>query len=85
MSQTPASKTQIRLMTLVTLPISDDYHVNAEQLVAAELPASAMPLGATWRTCAKMSDADFLAGCGARVPEFRADEEGRQELAAELS
>lgn len=67
--KTSASKTQIRVLNLLSLRVSDDYDENAKTLENISLPRDAMPRGETWRSVAKLSDAELLAKLSVK-PEF---------------
>ena len=62
MSKTPISKIQTRAMRLLGLPAVDGYDAAATSLEAAGCYRDGVPMGQTWRTAAKLSDADLLAG-----------------------
>lgn len=60
--QTPISKTQIRAMALLGIEPGHCYACAAEALTAKlGYGMSEIPVGHTWRTIAKLSDADYLA------------------------
>ena len=60
--QTPISKSQTRAMRLLGLPAVDGYDAAATSLEAVGCYRDGMPAGQTWRTAAKLSEADLLAG-----------------------
>lgn len=68
---TPASKTQSRVLNLLSLTVSSSYDDCAATLESAGLPRDAMPRGATWRAVAKMSDSELLAALGREQAEPR--------------
>ena len=49
-------------MNLLGLPAVDGYDAAATSLEAVGCYRDGMPAGQTWRTAAKLSDADLLAG-----------------------
>lgn len=62
MSKTPISKSQKRAMNLLGLTMADGYHATAAVLEAAGYYRDGIPARHTWRTAAKLSDADLIAG-----------------------
>jgi len=62
MSKTPISKSQKRAMELLGLASVDGYSEAASALEAAGCYRDGIPAGQTWRTAAKLSDADLVAG-----------------------
>ena len=62
MSKTPISKSQKRAMELLGLASVDGYSEAASALEAAGCCRDGIPAGQTWRTAAKLSDADLVAG-----------------------
>ena len=69
MSRTPASKTQIRAMALLGMTPNSDYE-RAAAAISARLGygVSEIPAGHSWRSVAKLSDADYLALLGTEAP-----------------
>lgn len=61
MAEYPISKTQARLCGLLNLQHDGTDNMAARLLEAAGMPPNGQPAGHTWRTCAKLSDADLLA------------------------
>lgn len=62
MSQTPASKSQIRAASLCSVKIDyTDYTAAGAALEAAGINSAGLPAGHTWRSAAKLSDADLLS------------------------
>jgi len=59
--ETPISKTQARAMALAGLAKVDSYEAAAQALENAKLRRDAVPVGGTWRTAAKMTDAEFMS------------------------
>jgi hypothetical protein len=81
-SQTPASKSQIRAASLLSVTIDRyDYVAAGAALEAAGVRADAIPAGMTWRSAGKLSDAELLAALGASA----ATETASQSLAARES
>ena len=62
MSKTPISKSQKRAMDLLGLASVDGYSEAASALEAARCYRDGIPAGQTWRTAAKLSDADLVVG-----------------------
>ena len=62
MSKTPISKSQKRAMSLLGLAQVDGYDAAATSLEAVDCYRDGVPMGQTWRTAAKLNDADLLAG-----------------------
>lgn len=62
MSKTPISKSQKRAMDLLSLAPVDGYQEAAKALEAIGCWADGIPQGQTWRTAAKLVDAELLAG-----------------------
>ena len=58
---TPISKSQTRAMKLAGLTTVDTYEAAASALETARYRKDGVPQGHTWRTAAKLSDADLLA------------------------
>jgi hypothetical protein len=58
----PISKSQTRAMKLAGLASVDSYEVAAVALETAGYRKDGIPQGQTWRTAAKLSDADLIAG-----------------------
>jgi len=56
------SKSQKRAMDLLGLAPVDGYDAAATALEAAGCYRDGVPAGQTWRTAAKLSDADLLGG-----------------------
>jgi hypothetical protein len=59
--ETPISKSQTRAMKLAGLGVVDTYEAAASALETARYRKDGVPHGHTWRTAAKLSDADLLA------------------------
>jgi hypothetical protein len=59
---TPISKSQKRALTLVGLAPAATYDAAATALDAANFRRDGIPTGHTWRSAAKLSDAELLAG-----------------------
>jgi hypothetical protein len=57
---TPASKQQRRVARLLGLEIEDSYDYAGKALALAGVSADGIPYGHTWRTAAKLSDAELL-------------------------
>lgn len=64
MSETPSSKSQQRIMDLLGIEHDGTYSHAARILEAQNLPTDGLPLGETWRTAGKLSDADLLTALG---------------------
>lgn len=64
MSETPSSKSQIRLMDLLGIEHDGSYSHAARSLEAQNLPTDGLPFGETWRTAGKLSDSELLAKLG---------------------
>ena len=62
MSTTPISKSQTRALALVGIPQVDEYRQAAQALEAAGYQPDGIPAGQTWRSAAKLNDAELLAG-----------------------
>ena len=60
--ETPISKSQTRAMKLAGLAMVDGYGVAANSLETAGYRADGIPQGHNWRTAAKLTDADLIAG-----------------------
>ena len=60
--KTPISKSQMRAMKLAMLGTVDDYQVAATALETAGYRKDGIPQGHNWRTAAKLTDADLIAG-----------------------
>ena len=60
--KTPISKSQTRAMKLAGLSTVDDYQVAATALENAGYRKDGIPQGHNWRTAAKLSDVDLIAG-----------------------
>ena len=60
--KTPISKSQTRAMKLAGLGTVDDYQVAATALETAGYRKDGIPQGHNWRTAAKLTDADLIAG-----------------------
>jgi hypothetical protein len=58
---TPISKSQTRAMKLAGLATVDTYEAAASALEAARYRKDGIPMGQTWRTAAKLSDADLMS------------------------
>jgi hypothetical protein len=58
--ETPISKSQTRVMKLIGLGAVDGYQAAATALEAARYRRDGIPQGQTWRTAAKLSDADLM-------------------------
>ena len=69
--ETPISKSQIRALNILSLPLPTGYQAAGEALEAAGYRSDAIPVGSNWRTAAKLNDADLLeigrASCRERV------------------
>jgi hypothetical protein len=59
--ETPISKTQKRAMSLLNLTPVSGYQAAAEALETAGYRPDGIPQGMTWRTAAKLSDAELIA------------------------
>lgn len=59
--KTPISKSQARLMTLAGITSDDNYSAACEALIEAGFSGSGVPAGGTWRTAAKLTDAELIA------------------------
>ncbi len=66
---TPTSKSQIRAAKLAGITVNDSYADAKKALEAAGLEGDGIPAGYTWRTAAKLSDADLLAKLAKSEPE----------------
>lgn len=74
-STTPASKSQIRAAALLNISIdARDYTSAGAALEAAGVRADGIPAGQTWRSAAKLADADLLAALGASEATSHASE-----------
>lgn len=62
MTKTPISKSQKRALDLLGLASVDGYNEAASALEAAGCYRDGIPAGQTWRTSAKLSGADLIAG-----------------------
>ena len=60
--ETPSSKSQNRAIKILGLTVTDSYQVAAETLGNAGYRKDGIPQGHNWRTAAKLSDADLIAG-----------------------
>ena len=60
--ETPISKSQTRAMKLAGLATVDSYEVAATALETAGYRKDGIPQGHNWRTAAKLTDADLIAG-----------------------
>lgn len=60
--ETPTSKSQIRAMKLAGLMSVEGYEAAAAALESAGFIRDGIPAGQTWRSAAKLSDADLIAG-----------------------
>lgn len=60
MKDTPVSKTQIRALRLLGLGQAETYSEAADRLEANGFSRDGMPLDHTWRTTAKLSDAELI-------------------------
>jgi len=60
--ETPISKSQKRALALLGLAPTSDYQVAAKTLDNAGYLPQGIPGGHTWRTAAKLSDAELIAG-----------------------
>lgn len=60
---TPASKSQLRLARLANVEIRSEYAEMAQAFEAAGFYGDGIPPYNTWRTAAKLSDAELLASC----------------------
>ena len=58
---TPVSKSQKRALDLLSLPATDSYQAAARSLETIARP-DGIPQGHNWRTAAKLSDAELIAG-----------------------
>ncbi len=61
MSELPASKSQTRLLHLLSLTSDGTYNMSGRLLEAAGMPKDGLPSRHSWRTAGKLSDADLLA------------------------
>ena len=77
--ETPISKSQLRAARIAGIAVGDSYEAAKAALEAAGLRGDAIPAGGTWRTAAKLSDAELIAAI--RTSESTSD--WRAELAAE--
>lgn len=59
---TPVSKSQARALRILGLAATDSYKVAATSLENAGYRPDGIPQGHTYRTAAKLSDADLTAG-----------------------
>lgn len=64
MADLPASKTQMRVANLFNLPTPTSYADASRALERAGLPADGLPIGETWRTAAKLTDAELMRKLG---------------------
>lgn len=62
MKNTPTSKSQTRAMSLLGLAVGDSYEAAALALENAGYRRDGIPAGQTWRSAAKMTNNDLLAG-----------------------
>ena len=60
--KTPISKSQTRAMKLAGLGTVDDYQVAATALETAGYRKDGIPQGHNWRTTAKLTDSELMAG-----------------------
>lgn len=58
---TPISKSQKRALELLGLPSANSYQAAARSLETIARP-DGIPQGHNWRTAAKLSDAELIAG-----------------------
>ena len=61
---TPASKSQIRALTLAGLKVSGSYAACAETLEAAGMRPDGLPMQMGWREAGKLSDAALMSKIG---------------------
>ena len=61
-AKTPISKSQTRALKLAGLAMVDGYGVAANSLETAGYRTDGIPQGHNWRTAAKLTDADLIAG-----------------------
>lgn len=61
MADRDSSKSQDRLMSLLSLTADGTYEMAGRVLEAAGMPKDGLPTGETWRTAGKLSDAELLA------------------------
>ena len=60
--KTPISKSQTRAMKLAGLGTVDSYEVAATALEIAGYRKDGIPQGHNWRTAAKLTDSELMAG-----------------------
>jgi hypothetical protein len=60
--ETQISKSQKRALEILKLAPTSDYQVAAKTLERAGYLPQGIPVGHSWRTAAKLSDADLIAG-----------------------
>jgi hypothetical protein len=60
--KTPISKSQTRAMKLAGLATVESYEASATALETAGYRKDGIPQGHNWRTAAKLTDADLIAG-----------------------
>ena len=60
--KTPISKSQTRAMKLAGLGTVDSYEVAATALETAGYRKDGIPQGHNWRTAAKLTDSELMAG-----------------------
>ena len=71
MKSTPASKSQLRALNLLKLPIRELYSDAAKILTKAGYQPDGLPTGMSWRQAAKLADSTLLKGIEVNVPQPR--------------
>ena len=61
-------------MKLIGMPVSDTYQAAAERLEGLGYRPDGLPMGHTWRSAAKLSDAELIAGT--KLPGYVDGDEG---------